>query len=226
MRIKSAITLTAFGLLLVIGIPAVAQDAPPPHNWDISKIDVSKLPPASDQKDVTFDKDIAPLFKTSCVRCHGEQRPRQNLRLDSLDAVLKGGRDGKMVVPGASKASLLVAAAAQIDDKIAMPPKRRPRGGPRRRTASRRPPQPAGRLPPKTAGQVLVKAALADLLLAVRALDLAGQAAAARRQSLSRPNRSVCCALGLIKAPSKLASHERARLWLRIAQKRACIGLG
>jgi hypothetical protein len=127
---KPAIALTAFGLLLA-GFPAAAQNpAPPPHNWDISKIDVSKLPPASDQQGVTFDKDILPLFKASCVRCHGEQRPRKDLRLDSLDAILKGGKDGKMVIPGDSTNSLLVAAAAQIDDKIAMPPKRRPRGGP------------------------------------------------------------------------------------------------
>jgi hypothetical protein len=128
MNMKPAIILTAFGLLLT-GIPATAQ---PPHenHWDISKVDVSKLPPASDQKDVAFDKDILPLFKDSCVRCHGSQRPRGGLRMDSLEAVLKGGHEGKMVVPGDSKNSLLVAAAARIDDNIAMPPKRRPRGGP------------------------------------------------------------------------------------------------
>jgi hypothetical protein len=128
MNMRPAIVLTAFGLLLA-GFPAVAQDAPT-NKWDISKVDVSKLPPASDQQGVTFDKDILPLFKASCVRCHGERRPRQNLRLDSLDAVLKGGKDGKMVIPGDSKQSLLLAAAARIDDGIAMPPKPRGRRGP------------------------------------------------------------------------------------------------
>ncbi|HEV7925066.1 MAG TPA: c-type cytochrome domain-containing protein [Verrucomicrobiae bacterium] len=127
MKIKLAITLSAFGLMLA-GLSASAQDAPPPNNWDISKIDVSKLPPASDKQDLTFDKDIAPLFKASCVRCHGSQRPRRNLRLDTLEGVLKGGAQGKMVIPGDSKNSLLVAAAARIDDKIAMPPKPRGRG--------------------------------------------------------------------------------------------------
>ena len=40
--------------------------------------------------------------------------------------------DGKVIVPGDSKKSLLVIAAAQIDDETAMPPKRGPgRGGPR-----------------------------------------------------------------------------------------------
>jgi len=129
MKMKLAFTLSAFGLLLA-GIPATAQDAPPPNKWDITKIDVTKLPPAADKQDLTFDKDIAPLFKASCVRCHGTQRPKKNLRLDSLETVLKGGQDGKMVVPGDSKQSLLVAAAACIDDSIAMPPKRGPRRGP------------------------------------------------------------------------------------------------
>jgi hypothetical protein len=130
MKLKLAITLSAFGLLLA-GFPAAAQEPPPrENNWDISKIDVSKLPPASDKQDVTYDKDIAPLFKASCVRCHGNQRPKANLRLDSLEAILKGGHEGKVVVPGDSKQSLLVAAAARIDDRIAMPPKGRPRRGP------------------------------------------------------------------------------------------------
>jgi hypothetical protein len=124
---KLTIAMTALGLLLT-GLPATAQTRPENH-WDISKIDVTKLPAASDQKDVTFDKDILPLLKASCVRCHGEQKPRGGLRLDSRDAILKGGRDGKMIVPGDSQKSLLVASAARMDDSIAMPPKRRPRGG-------------------------------------------------------------------------------------------------
>ena len=99
--------------------------------WDISKIDTSKLPAAADKKGLTYETDIKPLFKASCVRCHGEQRPKANLRLDSLEAILKGGEDGKVVIPGESKKSLLLAAAAQLNDQIAMPPKRGPgRGGP------------------------------------------------------------------------------------------------
>jgi hypothetical protein len=131
---KSITALKIFGLLLAaLPATAMAQNTPPnaPHDeWDISKIDVSKLPPASDQQDVTFEKDIRPLLKASCVRCHGEDKPKRGLRLDNLAGVLAGGKEGKIVVAGDSKNSLMVAAAAGIDDKIAMPPKRRPRGGP------------------------------------------------------------------------------------------------
>lgn len=137
--------LIAFGLLLA-RFPAAAQD-PPPKKWDISKVDVSKLPPASEQKDVTFEKDIMPLFKASCVRCHnnqGNRKARGGLVLANLEGVLKGGKDGKMVIPGDSKNSLLVSAAADIDPAIEMPPKPRARRGP--------PPGGNGEQPPSQPG--------------------------------------------------------------------------
>ena len=114
--------------LLIIGILAVAS-LHAQEKWDITKIDASKLPPVAARKDVTYAKDIRPLLEASCFRCHGEQRPKAGLRLDSLEAILKGGDDGKVVVAGDSKKSLLVAAVSQLDDEIAMPPKRGP-GGP------------------------------------------------------------------------------------------------
>lgn len=94
--------------------------------------DLSKLPPAAQREGVTYEKDIRPLFEASCFRCHGAERPRGGLRLDSLEAVLKGGEDGKVVTSGKSQESPLVIAVAQIDDETAMPPKRGPggRGGP------------------------------------------------------------------------------------------------
>ena len=94
-------------------------------------VDWSKLPPASTVAGVTFDKDIAPILKDSCVRCHGAERPRAQLRLDSLDGVLQGAKQGPVVKTGDSANSLLVKAVSQLDPEIAMPPKPRARrGGP------------------------------------------------------------------------------------------------
>jgi hypothetical protein len=97
--------------------------------FNFDKLDLNKLPPAAEKKDLTYAKDIKPILQASCLRCHGEQRPKANLRLDNLEGVLQGGKDGKVLVAGDSKHSPLVIAAAQIDDKTAMPPKRGP-GGP------------------------------------------------------------------------------------------------
>src|SRR5438876_496474 len=45
-----------------------------------ASVDVSKLPPASDQKGVTYAKDIKPIFEKSCVKCHGAEKPKAKLQ--------------------------------------------------------------------------------------------------------------------------------------------------
>jgi len=85
-------------------------------------VDVSKLPPAADAKGVTFDKDIKPLFEKTCVKCHGIEKQKGKLRLDSLAATLKGGENGKSVLPGESAKSFLVHNVARLDPESAMPP--------------------------------------------------------------------------------------------------------
>lgn len=130
-----------YALLLGIGL-AAASTALAGGRWNISKLDAGKLPPASDKTGLTFDKDIKPILDKSCIRCHGEDRSKGDLRLDSLDATLKGGTDGKVVTPGSSDKSLLVLAISQQDDATAMPPKFKPRhGGPGGGTP---PPPPTG----------------------------------------------------------------------------------
>jgi len=88
-------------------------------------VDLSKIPPASSKTGVTYSTDIKPIFETSCTKCHGAEKPKARLRLDSLAGVLKGGEDGKVVLPGDSAASMLVhniAHAGNPDDY--MPPPR------------------------------------------------------------------------------------------------------
>jgi mono/diheme cytochrome c family protein len=92
-------------------------------------VDVSKLPPASDKKDVTYASDIHPIFEKSCVTCHGPEKSKGKLRLDSLLVVLKGGEDGKVVKPGDSAGSMLIHNIAHIGDPDQyMPPPRNKAG--------------------------------------------------------------------------------------------------
>jgi hypothetical protein len=98
-----------------------------------AQVDWSKLPPAAKTEGVTFAKDIQPLFKASCVGCHGAERPKAQLRLDTLEGVLKGTKQGSILKTGDSANSLLVKAVSQLDPETAMPPKprnRRNQGGP------------------------------------------------------------------------------------------------
>lgn len=92
-----------------------------------TEIDPAKLPPVAAQKGVTYAKDIRPLFEATCFRCHGEEKQKGGLRLDSLEAVLKGGEERKVVIPGESAKSPLVIATSGLDEEFAMPPRRRVR---------------------------------------------------------------------------------------------------
>lgn len=53
----------------------------------------------------------------------------EGIRLDSLEATLKGGEHGKVIVPGASVKSPLVVSVARLDPKDAMPPIRKAAAG-------------------------------------------------------------------------------------------------
>ena len=87
------------------------------------KVDVSKLPPPSDKQGVTYAKDIKPIFEKSCLKCHGPEKQKSKLRLDSLTATLKGGENGPDVIPGKSAESTLVHNVAHIgDEDDYMPP--------------------------------------------------------------------------------------------------------
>jgi hypothetical protein len=112
--------------------------------------DLSKLPPPAKKENLTYAKDIKTIFEASCLRCHGDQKPKAELRLNSLEGVLKGGKDGQVIVPGKSAESPLVLAVARVDEKTAMPPKPRgprPGGGPGAPGGSGNPPPANGQAP-------------------------------------------------------------------------------
>jgi len=79
-------------------------------------VDISKIPPPSDKTGVTYATDIKPIFDQSCTKCHDGDKPKAKLRLDSLAGALKGGEDGKVVLPGKSAESTLVHNIAHAGD--------------------------------------------------------------------------------------------------------------
>ena len=88
-----------------------------------SKVDTSKLPPASDKQGVTYAGEIKAILDRSCIKCHGAEKPKAKLRLDSLEGALKGGEDGKVIQPGKSADSPLVHSIARLgDEDYWMPP--------------------------------------------------------------------------------------------------------
>ncbi|MCP4816528.1 MAG: hypothetical protein GY888_28765, partial [Planctomycetaceae bacterium] len=70
-----------------------------------------------------FQRQVQPLIKKNCISCHGA-RPKGELRLDSRQAVLKGGKSGPAVIPGDPGKSLLIEAVRYQHEKLKMPPKK------------------------------------------------------------------------------------------------------
>ncbi len=68
-----------------------------------------------------FEKQIRPVLAAQCWNCHGEKKVESGLRLDSRDAVLKGGERGEIVKPRDPAASLLIHAIRREGD-LQMPP--------------------------------------------------------------------------------------------------------
>jgi len=55
-----------------------------------------------------FLRDVRPIFKAHCFRCHGSGSSEGELRLDRKPLAMKGGETGRAIEPGKAAASLLV----------------------------------------------------------------------------------------------------------------------
>ncbi|MEN9732821.1 MAG: hypothetical protein RLZ45_816 [Verrucomicrobiota bacterium] len=70
-----------------------------------------------------FQKDVLPLLQQKCIDCHGAEKQKGKLRLDSKEATFKGGKDGPALKAKDSAGSELikrVSLPAGNDDR--MPP--------------------------------------------------------------------------------------------------------
>jgi mono/diheme cytochrome c family protein len=70
----------------------------------------------------TFSTRIAPIFERHCVVCHGAEKQKAKLRLDSHAAILRGADGGPVLKPGDAKASeLFRRITLKPDDDEVMP---------------------------------------------------------------------------------------------------------
>src|SRR5262249_28301100 len=73
-----------------------------------------------------FEKQVRPVLAENCFGCHGPQKQKSGLRLDSLPALLKGGDGGAVVVPGEpDKSPLIQAIRHDGKPKMPRPPKKK-----------------------------------------------------------------------------------------------------
>ena len=73
-----------------------------------------------------YTTKVQPIFKENCYKCHAGINHRGGLKLDTHEAIMKGGKDGTVLTPGHPEQSMLVALIRHegpADDPMPMPPK-------------------------------------------------------------------------------------------------------
>jgi len=90
----------------------------------LSAADVQPGGPATfDPHKIDFDLEVMPILQTSCLRCHGPEKPRSRFHLDTREGALKGGNENTNdIVPGDSTNSFLIHYVAREVQDMEMPP--------------------------------------------------------------------------------------------------------
>lgn len=78
------------GVIAFASIPAIGEDEP-----------------AAAAGTVDFTRDIQPILVENCVKCHGPEKQKGELRLDSAEAIQAGGENGPVLVAGKPAESAL-----------------------------------------------------------------------------------------------------------------------
>ncbi|WP_435008585.1 PSD1 and planctomycete cytochrome C domain-containing protein [Tundrisphaera lichenicola] len=103
--------LLSLALASLISRPQARADDPPPPDTEASRLEF-------------FEGKVRPVLEAHCINCHGPDKQKAGLRLDSREALVRGGDSGPAIEPGQPEASRLIEAVNHSAD-IQMPPKGR-----------------------------------------------------------------------------------------------------
>ncbi len=74
-----------------------------------------------------FAEVVQPILLQRCAACHGPEKQKAKLRMDSLAALLKGGKNGPVLVPGkANESRMIRRLLLPLTDDDHMPPEGKP----------------------------------------------------------------------------------------------------
>jgi mono/diheme cytochrome c family protein len=105
--------------ILLIALPAIAET----KRAGGDALDL----PEPVKRPVKYFGDIHPVLAAHCVSCHGPEKQKGGLRLDSREMALMGGSGyGPAIVPGKSEESPLILFMAHVEPEMEMPPKKDP----------------------------------------------------------------------------------------------------
>ncbi|WP_396269331.1 PSD1 and planctomycete cytochrome C domain-containing protein [Granulicella cerasi] len=88
----------------------------------VQPVSPSASPSLSAEQEAFFEAKVRPVLVNKCYMCHASAE-KGGLRLDSRKALLQGGKDGAVVVPGHPELSTLSSAVHYADPRLQMPPR-------------------------------------------------------------------------------------------------------
>jgi uncharacterized membrane protein len=71
---------------------------------------------------VDFVNDIAPIIKNDCFKCHGGEKVKGKLKLNTKALAMEGGESGKAILPGKPSISKFYTSLLDPDEDVLMPP--------------------------------------------------------------------------------------------------------
>jgi WD40 repeat protein len=110
---RSLLPLCVLALLPALAVADDAKD---------KKIEPIKVVTIQHQGPAVYEKEVEPILVRKCFFCHSGNVKEAKFDMSSFDALMKGGRRGKPIVPGKSEESLLYRSAARTHRPY-MPPK-------------------------------------------------------------------------------------------------------
>jgi mono/diheme cytochrome c family protein len=89
---------------------------------------IVKRKPIPDIRQAMAYKDvIEPIFQSKCYSCHSTLKQKGKLRLDQPDLIMKGGKDGVVIIAGkAGESEMIKRVKSAREEEHHMPPKEKP----------------------------------------------------------------------------------------------------
>lgn len=89
--------------------------------------EAGQKPIANVQEVMAYDEVIQPVLQRKCYSCHNANKRKGGLRMDAPDLLMKGGKNGKIIVTGnATESEMIKRILLPKEHEDHMPPKEKP----------------------------------------------------------------------------------------------------
>jgi len=120
-----------FGGSLTHGADYLTHYAPGPIRALLGSQAARPHPGGARREESVFSTVVQPIFHNRCERCHGAEKRKGGLRLDTFEMVMKGGEDGPVVIAGkADESPLIKRLLLPLEHDDHMPPSGKPQPTP------------------------------------------------------------------------------------------------